>query len=108
MNILKAPHHGMTKTQAADHLGVKIYDVTLPQQWLDEIAGRLSSLAVDDRGHIYDILLSSIVWSYDHFLFGYPHPLTIKAFAYLKAHDMRFGTRYALEDVFQFNVLDIA
>lgn len=108
MNIIRAPHHSVTKREAAEVLGIQTYDTALPQPWLDKVAGNLNSLAVNENGKLYDILLSSLVWCYDGGSFtGYPYPLTLKAWAFLKAHDTRFGTHMVDELKVQFNVLDL-
>ena len=106
-NILQCPHHSCTKDEAAKLLGIKVYDTALPQPWLDEVSRHLVPITKDEN--TYYTLLSSIVWCYDNNSFsGYPHPLTLKAFGYLKAHDMEYDTRMANEYPYAFSVLDIA
>ena len=108
-NIIHVPQHrNTTKQEAAELLGIQIYDTALPQPWLNEVAGNLSSLDVDASGKLYDILLTSLVWCYDQAkIFGAPYPLTLKAWAYLKALDMKTGTHYVDETHSLLNVLDI-
>lgn len=98
----------MTKDRAAKELGLKTYDTALPQQWLDNATEKLSSLSVNDKGELYDILLSSIVWSYDNSkIFGQPAPLTFTAWAWLRRLDGLVGTNYVDETKALINVLAI-
>jgi hypothetical protein len=107
-NIMMVPHH-LTKDQAAKLLGLQTYDCALPQPWLDRAAKVLSAVGANTEGiGVYDMLLSSVVWSYDQAkLMGAPHPLTIKAWGYLKALDIHDGTNYVDEADELLNVLDI-
>ena len=83
----------VTKGEAAQFLGLKDYDVALPQDWISH----LEKQANDRDG----ILLSSIVWSYDKgSIFGFPYPLTIYAYEVLK----KYG--YLLDSV-QYKVIKI-
>jgi len=89
-----------TKTEACNILGIKSYDTALPQPWLDVFIE-----VVSDKTN-YDLSLSSYVWCYDNDSFsGYPHPLTLAAYAWLKAYDQRQKTNLA--DHIQFDVLKI-
>jgi hypothetical protein len=107
-NIICVPHHySRTKSAAAEELGVKIYDTTLPQTWLDS-----ASMVIADRDpsktrdQVYGMLLTSVVWGYDQArIFGAPQPLTLTAFTLLKAHDRAIGTHYADEVGYTHNVL---
>jgi hypothetical protein len=95
-----------TKDVAARLCGLKTYDNALPQPWVDSAAESLAHTAIKD---VYDLLVSSIVWSYDQAkIFGAPHPLTLKAWALLKTLDMRTGTHYVDESDSLLTVLDIA
>ena len=108
-NIMMVPHH-LTKDQAAKLLKLKTYDCALPQPWLDRAAKVLSAVGANTEGiGVYDMLLSSIVWSYDQAkIYGAPHPLTLKAWGLLKMLDILDGTSYVDEANELLNVLDIA
>lgn len=55
----------MTVDEAAKARGLKVFDVALPQEWVDAMNQR----GMDVRGHF--------VWCYDGpGIFGYPHPIT--------------------------------
>ncbi len=98
MNIINTTQSRLTKAQAAELLGIKTYDTALPQPWLEEIAKNLS-ITSHSKSEVYDTILNSTVWAYDHKnLFGYPHPLTVKAYELLKENDKKFHTCYCDKD----------
>jgi len=47
---------GITKEEAAIILGFKVFDNTLPSEWLDEVTR---------RGADYDLVRTGVVWCYD-------------------------------------------
>jgi hypothetical protein len=66
-------------------------------------------IAAKESVNIYDLLVSSIVWSYDQAkIFGAPHPLTLKAWRYLKMLDRLTGSHCVDEEDTLLTVLDIA
>ena len=69
----------MTKEQAAIKKGLKVYDVALPQTWLDEACLKLRLSGKTDNKNLYDTILSGTVWCYDRSLFGEPVALTNEA-----------------------------
>jgi hypothetical protein len=83
MNIIKT--HPVNKDKAAEILGLKVYDVALPQPWLDDAALTLRLSASARCGRIppdslYDRILSGTVWCYDRCkIFGEPFALTEQA-----------------------------
>jgi hypothetical protein len=85
MNVI--PSGPVTKEQAAQKLGLKVYDVALPQQWLDESCLTLRVHASKDEEipqNLYDTFLSGTVWCYDVAkIFGEPVALTDKAYRLL-------------------------
>jgi hypothetical protein len=96
-----------TKDEAAKLLGLHTYDTALPQPWLDDIVAKVKPRekpSVD----FYRLVLSSFVWCYDDSWLGYPYPLTVRAFAWLKAYDEIQGSHYTEELSRQYSVLDIA
>jgi hypothetical protein len=102
-------NHRPTKDVAARLCGLKTFDNALPQQWLDATAEILMPVATKEAISIYDLLASSIVWSYDQAkIFGAPHPLTLKAWGYLKALDRLTGSHCVDEESSLLTVLDIA
>jgi len=79
-----------SKESVALAKGLKIFDVALPQQWLNSITAQardrlrtMQPTTDDDRDAIYWAILSGTVWSYDNSLLGQPFPLTDKAKYYL-------------------------
>ena len=107
-NIISINSHP-TKDTAARLCGLKTYDNALPQQWLDSVVDTLMPIAAKESVNIYDLLVSSIVWSYDQAkIFGAPHPLTLKAWGYLKALDRLTGSHCVDEEDTLLTVLDIA
>lgn len=92
--------HDVTKDQAAKILGLKVYDTALPQSWLDA--------TVKNLNEDYHKVLSSFVWCYDGGSFcGYPYPLTVEAYGYLKALDQHLGNSFSDESKHAYNVLSI-
>ena len=79
----------VNKDTAAEMLGLKVYDLALPQQWLDDACLTLRFTASVRCGRIpqdslYDRILSGTVWCYDKGLLGYPHALTEQALELLQ------------------------
>ena len=98
-------HRNVSKEQAAKMLGIQSY-TDLPLHWVGRVAAVLSAMT---GKNMYDLLLSSIVWCYDGSRIGYPYPLTIEAYGYLKALDMKLGNSLSIEtEDRQFNVLSIS
>jgi hypothetical protein len=90
MNVT-IPASRPTKEEAAKMLGIHIYDVALPQGWLDEF--------VKKTGMDYHKALRSFVWSYDVCTsFGCPRPLTLDAHVQLRSYDQISGTSYTDEN----------
>ena len=77
MNITVVNKKRISKDEAAKMIGLQVYDMALPQQWLD---------AVVKEHHLeYNQVLSNIVWCYDgNSLLGYPCPLTVAGCAVLQ------------------------
>ena len=79
MNIINVTGR-ITKEEAAQRLGLKVYDVALPQTWLDESCLTLrvhSSKDAEIPDNLYDTFLSGTVWCYDAaWVFGEPVALT--------------------------------
>lgn len=74
----------MNKQEAAEKLGLKVFDCALPQQWVDESVVKLKLTASVRSGRIpansvCDRLLGGTVWGYDDSLFGEPVALTPEA-----------------------------
>lgn len=114
-NIIQVSHHGIrvTKAEAAEQLGIKTYDVALPEQWLDDVSSNLDEQdkkrGVTPPMSNWETLYSSVVWSYDGRSFmGYPHPLTLRAWALLRRHDQACGSHFVDEQYGAIDVLDIA
>lgn len=86
----------LTKDEAAQKLGLAVYDTALPQNWLDDAVDTLSGLPgkFNERSRIYDTILSGVVWCYDQSMFGSPRPLTIAAMSLLTELDRIKGTHY--------------
>jgi hypothetical protein len=87
MNIIECGR--VTKDEAAKKLGLKVYDLALPQQWLDDACLNLRFAASVRCGRIpkdslYEHILTGTVWCYDNSLFGYPHALTEQALELLQ------------------------
>lgn len=96
--IIKAPHHGVTKREAADLCGIRVYDTALPQPWLDGFVDALNKNEAHHGKDNYAAVLSNFVWGYDICqLLGGPVPLTERAYALLLLHDHIFGTHHAEE-----------
>lgn len=111
MNIIQAPHHSRpNKRDAAELLNIETYDTALPQRWLDEFVNEIVKVTGKPRDEIYGLALSSFVWCYDDSIMGYPYPMTITAYGWLKCYDIAKGTHYADEcaPAHQFNVLEFA
>jgi hypothetical protein len=55
----------INKNTLAKAQGIKVFDVALPQQWIDKIS--------NNDSNIYSMLLKYCVWSYDeNKIFGCP------------------------------------
>jgi len=88
----------VTKSEAAEKLGLKTYDTALPQPWLDSVVEKLRQYqehAETPETSLYDQILSSFVWCYDGSLLGYPRPLTTQAHTLLVKLDKIGHTHYA-------------
>lgn len=101
MNILIVQEK-VNKDRAAQLLGLEVYDTALPQEWLDQFVYILRKKQPVD----YHLVLSSFVWCYDNGSFmGYPYPLTVQAFAFLKLYDQLTGSSYTSSETY--NVLEV-
>lgn len=82
MNIINVTGP-ITKEEAAQRLGLKVYDCAVPQKWLDESCLTLRVHSSKDDTipkNLYDTLLSGVVWCYDVCsLLGEPVALTDEA-----------------------------
>ena len=106
-NILSI-NHCPTKDVAARLCELHTYDNALPQPWVDSAAETLAPVAIKESISVYDLLVSSVVWSYDRAkIFGAPHPLTLKAWWLLKALDQKTDSHYVDEANDLLTVLDI-
>ena len=89
MNIIKVTKEYLTRDEAALMLGLKVYDLAIPQQWLDDLYLKMSMSPAGRTGQLpegwKDIILSSLVWCYDKdgkgspSIFGYPVVMVKKA-----------------------------
>lgn len=108
-NIISVPHFPNKKI-AANLCGIKKCDYALEQPWLNSAVKTLTPIAaaVKEPIDIYDLLVTSIVWSYDQAkIFGAPHPLTLKAWGYLRVLDKLTGSHDVDEETSLLTVLDI-
>lgn len=94
MQVITSPR--ITKGEAAEKLGLKVYDCALPQPWVEQ-ATRVTETPMD-------LICSSFVWCYDGSCMGYPYPLTVNAFNVLKTYDTKVGTNLTND---KFTVLEI-
>jgi hypothetical protein len=87
----------VTKNEAADAAGLKVYDTAIPQSWLECVSQDPGGSDRDARMHIYDIVRSGTVWCYDgpHRVFGAPYPLTDEARRAIAQYDALHGSHYA-------------
>lgn len=87
MNIIKNTKPRLTVQEAAECLGLKIFDTAIPQPWIDDVFLKMSLVAPKYIRASFpeawkDIILSGLVWCYDQTendkpaLFGYPVALT--------------------------------
>jgi hypothetical protein len=96
-------HKPISKSQAAQTLGLHTFDTALPQPWLDYFVSK-----VKDEG-AYEKAVSNLVWAYDRSpVGGLPYPLTLQGYEVLRAIDEAAGTSFSIEQKGQtFRVLDI-
>jgi len=67
----------MNKNEAAKAAGLRVYDVALPQHWIDETASRISNMLYISYDTAYVTLLAGVVWCYDdNKIFGAPVAVT--------------------------------
>ena len=66
----------LTKDAAARALGLRVYDLALPQTWLDDAVLNLKTAM--PSGDLYMTLLSGTVWCYDKGVYGRPVALDEK------------------------------
>jgi hypothetical protein len=100
MNIIKVTKERLTRDEAAQMLGLKVYDIAIPQQWLDDLYLKMSITPAGRLGQLpegwKDIILSSLVWCYDKdgkgspSIFGYPVVMTMRAFDLLNKESILF------------------
>jgi hypothetical protein len=108
MQVIPVTKERLTKDESAQMLGLRVYDIAIPQVWLDDLylkmamspAGRLGQLPEGWK----DIILSSLVWCYDNSLFGCPVVLTKKAIDilnmyYVQANVWDFSRQEAVLDI---------
>ena len=55
----------MTKDQAAKAAGLVVYDVAVPQQWIETTARHIVNRLYISYDTAYVTLLSGVVWCYD-------------------------------------------
>jgi len=56
---------GWTKQELAEYYGIKSWDGALPQQWLEEMARKVSEYTgYLDYGQCYDLIRAGTVWHY--------------------------------------------
>lgn len=98
----------VSKIGAAEALNIQNCDFALPQGWVDEIVSILqacSDIKPEHKEDIYARVVSSFVWSYDKSLFGFPQPLTICAFGWLKIYDRVKRTFFAQDTLKVLNIV---
>ena len=76
-----------TKSETAKAKGLKSFDCTLPQQWLNDIANTIAKASHTHYNEAYQTILCGVVWCYDGSLLGYPFALTSKAGATIEAYN---------------------
>lgn len=89
--------HNVSQEEAVRILGLQDY-AEVKQLWVDNVAATMD--LPEER------IREMFVWCYDGgSIVGYPYPLTVQAYGYLKALDMKVGLHNAEESVHSFNVL---
>lgn len=95
----KLPHGTHTKRALADARGFKVYDTTLPQQWLDRVVhGAATKQKELDHNELYRHLLFGTVWEYDTHTLGGPGFLTLQAYA---IYELFFAAEGGVDDIVQ-------
>lgn len=89
LNIISVPVGPIYKDAAAKMIGLHVYDVALPQQWLDKAVKKLCpEVDVEEMSTAYALILSNVVWCYDNAtIFGQATPLTVRGAAVLNKVD---------------------
>lgn len=89
----------MTKQEAAEKLGLKVFDCAVPEAWLDMLIIVYKKLVRNSLADESVFLISHFVWCYDEIngkpsTFGYPRPLTTVGIQLLKQFNLANGTSY--------------
>lgn len=104
MRTIKVRSTHLTKEEAAKILGLQVYDVALPQPWLDSLIADLKASPDGRLGklpeNIYHIILSGLVWCYDkpYHIFGGPVALTTEVLQLLNHECVREVWNFSNQD----------